>query len=466
MKTRSAIQYFVTVILCIVFAGNGLADEPPLLKAKNKQQQCDSLEVWTQKTQELAGDDIFGGHIRSGVFEPRVAPAFADSVFAPLIGKPYRDLSKSEKKKIFKIMERCQTEKYAFGFLAYAFDTSSRATTSSHRAMWAAIENVTDENAANAQLAADMRAERERQFWEGRPKRIARSIPADPKAIKRRKLTKRTCHVSSVGWRFLYNDYVFDGDSVVAGTDEWRSRHDQPCSNGIAMERFVPDVTSLWRIDLRIGDLLAVGDICGKDPKILFLYTQLGTELPKYNQYTPSSVGRGQGSQHFRSPPYRFYVPSGLDGLLQTGIINRVESGLLATREIVMKQCKTMPESIRVVGGSTREGTQPLTLSQKRFQTWPENLDYWEFYSGTFYPNEPEKRLVHDDPRMAATFTSYAKSYAQYAAAKRAEYEKRGDGSLALGFIALMLMGQYLANPCNDMEIPYQRRVDAGCFKP
>ena len=72
---------------------------------------------------------------------------------------------------------------------------------------------------------------------------------------------------------------------------------------------------------------------------------------------------------------------------------------------------------------------------------------------------------MHDDLRLAATFSVYAKAYAEYMQESRVAYENRSDGSLALGFIALMLMGQYLANPCNDTDIPYQERVNAGCFK-
>ncbi len=466
MTSRSAIHYFVTVSLGIAFASNVLADVPPVLEAKGKQQQCDSLEAWTRKAQELGGEDVIGGDIWGNMFAIKIAPAFADSVFEPLIGKPYRDLSKREKKKILKIVDRCVTQAGTQGFLPYAFDTSARTNNSTRRDLMIALENVTDEDAAQAQLAADARAERQRQFYEGRPERVARSIPADPKAIKRRKLTKRMCHASKVEWRFLYNDYVFDGDAVVASTDEWRNRYDQPCSNGIAMQRFVPDVTSLLRIEYPIGALLAVGDICGKDPEILFLYPQLNTELPKYDQFTPSAVRRGQGSQHFRSRPYMFYVPSGSDGVLQDGIINRVESGLLATREVVLRQCQSVPESIRVVGGTIRQGFGPQKFDRNKYINWPESLEYWEFYSGTFYPNEPEKRLVHGDPRMAATYSAYAKAYAEYVLARRAEYEKRGDGSLALGFLALMIVGKYLANPCNDTDIPYQDRANAGCFRP
>ena len=89
MMTRSVIRYVVAVSLAVLFAGNALADVPPLLKAKGKQQQCDSLEVWTKIAQELN------------------SAAFADSVFKPLIGKSYRDLSNSEKEKILEIVDRC-----------------------------------------------------------------------------------------------------------------------------------------------------------------------------------------------------------------------------------------------------------------------------------------------------------------------------------------------------------------------
>ena len=119
--TKSVARFFITVSLAVAFAGNAFAAVPPLLKANSKQQQCDSLEVWTKKAQELGGEGVIGGEIISDFFVLKIAPAFADSVFEPLIGKPYGNLSNSEKKKIFKIVDRCLTKAGTRGFLPLAF---------------------------------------------------------------------------------------------------------------------------------------------------------------------------------------------------------------------------------------------------------------------------------------------------------------------------------------------------------
>ncbi len=136
MTTRTTIRYFVTVSLGIVFASNVFADVPPLLEAKGKQQQCDSLEAWTRKAQELGGDDIIGGNIMSDFFFIRIRPAFGDSIFEPLIGKTYRDLSDKEKKKIYKIVDRCLTQAGTRGFLPVPFATSASAKKTQGIVIW------------------------------------------------------------------------------------------------------------------------------------------------------------------------------------------------------------------------------------------------------------------------------------------------------------------------------------------
>jgi len=458
--TRTKFCYFVAVILGIVFANNVLAEVPPLLNAKGKQQQCDSLEVWTKTAQELAGVNVIGGTIISDRFINKIAPAFADSVFEPFMGKPYRELSKSEKKKIYKIVDRCLTKAGTRGFLPVLFDTSSRSTTATNRSWVTSLENVPEEVAAGARIGAEARAKRQRQFNEGRPQLVARSLPGDPKAVKRQKLTKRMCSTSSSGWHFLFNDYVFDGEAVIASNDGYRGHGIRPCSNGMAMARFIPNVTSLGRVPNSSMSLLSIGDICGTDPEVLFLYGGIRA-MPKYDQY-PRNNRLGQYSPDFGTIQYLFYVPSGSDGAVHNRIVNQVESGLLATREVLMKQCRTVPDSIRVVGGALEKGY--VSAKEKRSRKTPENLDYWEFYSGTFHPNEPEKRLVHDDQRLAATYSAMATEYAAYIRAEQEEARNASDGSLALGFFALVIAAKYLANPCYDTSIEYSVRDNAGCF--
>ncbi len=446
MMTRSVIRYVVAVSLVVLFAGNALADMPPLLKAKGKQQQCDSLEVWTKIAQELN------------------TAAFADSVFKPLIGKSYRDLSNSEKKKILEIVDRCMVNTGKNNYLPLAFETGSRTDLSTDPArrarQHAYLENVTELDVRNAREVVEFREKYQRQLIESTPQLIAHSFPGDPKAIKRQRLKKRMCFASTSGWHFLFNDYVFDGEAVIASNDGHRGRGIRPCGNAMAMQLFLPNVSSLLRMpNPPYHTLLSVGDICGKDPEILFLYPSIRA-MPKYGEY-PRNNREGQYSPDFGTVQYQIYVPSGSDGVVHRGIINQVESGILAAREIVLKQCKTVPDSIRVVGGTLHKGG---LKPKNRSRELPKKLDYWEFYSGTFYPNEPEKRLVHDDQRMAANYSAMAVEYAAYIRAGQEEAANASDGSLALGFLLLVLAAQYAADPCNNTDIPYTDRVAAGCF--
>ena len=458
--TRFVIRCSVTLTLGVLFAGNASAEVPPLLKAKGKQQQCDSLEVWTKTAQELAGEDVIGGNIISDLFVIKIPPAFADSVFEPLIGKTYRNLSNGEKKKIYKIVDRCLTKAGTRGFLPLAFETSTRSINSTRRDLTVALQNVTDEDAVRAQAGADYRARELRKYNEGRPELVARSFPGDPKAVKRQRLTKKMCHPSSSGWSFLFNDYVFDGETVMSSNDAQRGRGIRPCGMGNSASRFMPNVTWLGRVPHSSTTLLSIGDICGKDPEILFLYAGIRA-MPKYDEY-PRANRLGQYSPDFNTIQYLFYVPSGSDGVVHNRIINQVESGILAVREVVIKQCRTVPESIRVVGGTLQLGFATKPRNQSR--TSPESLDFLEFYSGTFHPNEPEKRLVHGDPRLAVTYSAMAREYSAYVQAGQEKARNEGDGSLALGFLLLMLAGQYLADPCNDTSINYTDRDAAGCF--
>lgn len=459
---RFTVHCFLAVSLGVLFSENASAAAPPLLKAKGNQQQCESLEVWTKAAERMGGEGLIGPDIMGGIFVIKITPAFADSVFEPLVGKPYRNLSKSEKKKIYKIVDRCLTKEGTRSFLPLAFDTSSRPKNSTHRDLLAAIENVNEADAANARAAADARAESQRQFNEGRPQLVARSFSGDPKAIKRQRLTKEMCYATRSGWHFRYNDYVFNGNAVVARNDGLRAGIFPTCNTQYAMQQFIPNVSSLVRMSQPNMTLFSIGDICGKNPEVLFLYPNLGYAMPKYDEY-PRRNRHGQSVPHFRNIGYHFFVSSGSDGVLRKGIINPVESGILATREILMKQCRTVPDSIRVVGAVLEKDMTPKRPSL-RSRVVPKKLDYWEFYSGTFYPLEPEKRLVHDDQRLAETYAAMANEYGAHVQAARGEAENASDGSLALGFFLLVLAGQYMADPCNDVSIPYEDRERGGCF--
>lgn len=459
---RPTIRNLVTLCFSMAFANSVCANPPPVLMANGVQQQCDSINVWARTAQELGGEDVISDITTTDVFVTRVGPAFADSVFEPLIGKPFRNLSDNEKDKIFEILSNCLV---TGGIFPFVFHTSDRIRDPFHREMIINLENVTEAEAEAARAAAALNAIKNPPPKKGKPELVARNFPADPKAVKRRKLTKRMCYADQSGWRFLYNDYVFDGESVVASTTEGHVHGDQGCSNFNAMQRFIPNVTSILRDGNPSAPLLAVGDICGKDPEILFLYGGR-PNFPKYHEFPRDPSWNGAYSQHFGSVAYQFYVATGSDGVQHPKFINRVESGILAAREVVMKQCRKVPDSIHVVGGSLRNYFGPTKRDRKK--KLYDKLDYWEFYSGTFYPNDPKRRLVHDDPQMATTFTAAGSAYAEYqrvAMKEREEKENEGDGSLVLGFIALVLAAKYMADPCYDTSIPFTTRQKAGCFK-
>ena len=86
------ITILIAPILYVLTLSYVLADVP-VLEAKGKQQECESFDRWIKKAQELGGDGVTGAHIQSQHFVKLIAPAFADSVFTPLLGKPYAKLT-------------------------------------------------------------------------------------------------------------------------------------------------------------------------------------------------------------------------------------------------------------------------------------------------------------------------------------------------------------------------------------
>lgn len=457
---------FVVSILCVITSNYATADVP-LLDANGKQQECESFNRWIKKAQELGGDDVTGAHIQSQHFVKRIAPAFADSIFSPLIGKPYAKLSDREKQSILKILQRCKGK--APSFLPLAFEFSKRSNTSTARDLQVAIQNVTQADVKKAQNNADRRAAQIRIYEENRPTRTAHVLPGDPNAIKRQRLTDQICNVDQSGFRFLYNDYVYHSKKgVVPYINERGHGHDQPCREMVAMQKFVPGVKSLIRGGsggISSRTLLSIGDICAPNPKILFLSYNLKVDLPKYDAFL-NLVDVRRGSPYLGSLPYEFYVPTGSDGVVYKGIINSVEQGLLATRKIVMNQCQTVPDRIQVVAGTLIKEAGRF-VSRNRYNPEPKNLEYWQYYSGTFFPNAPEKRLVHDDLRLAETFAKFADSRKKYTVTDEERERRKREAFTVVGFFALAVIATFESiDPCNDININYQTRKDAGCFDP
>jgi len=92
-----------------------------------------------------------------------------------------------------------------------------------------------------------------------------------------------------------------------------------------------------------------------------------------------------------------------------------VELGLIATRKIITEQCQHVPDRVKVVGGALREDIGRGRYD--RFASTSQDLEYWQYYSGTFNPKQLDQRLARDDPALAATYDQIASVRRQYVAA-------------------------------------------------
>ncbi len=437
------------------------AQAAPLLEAKGDAAQCESFDTWIAKAQELGGEDVTGGTIQGQHFVARIPPAFADSVFEPLFGKPYRELSDRDKKKILKIMQRCMGRAAKYTFLTYAFDTSPATNNSTRRDLLAAIENVPEANVDRAQKSADARAATAEAYAVNRPERLAKVFPGNPTAVRRSGLRNAECYGTLSRHSVVYNQYVYNGRDVIAQRSDTSGRG-QPCDYAPVRELFIDGLRSLFLVQQRGVDLFSIGDICGPDPAILYLSEALVTELPVYGSPPPSPAR--PVSAHFNDLPYKFYVPSGTDGTVHPGIINPVEFGMLVTRNVIAAQCPRTPERVAVYAGTIDKN--PLGSRSSILLPPPaENLEYWQYYSGSFNPNKLEERLRHDDTKLAATYASFASARLDYYEREPERQEKRRE-ALAIGTF-LVVMGilaiQHYNDPCQDPTIPLSLKMTANC---
>lgn len=449
-------------ILSAPLPSSAAAQTPPLLEARGNAEQCASLEAWTRIAQELGGENITGGTIDSQHFVARIPPAFADSVFEPLFGKPYRELSGRDKKNILDVMTRCMGKAANQSFLPYAFDTSARTNNSTRRDLLAAIENVSEADLERAQQAANRRIATERAYAANRPQLIARAFPGDPNAVRRNGLRDANCYSAPEGRYVAYNDYIYDGEQVV----ERRSDHvgwGQPCDGELARPNFIDGISSLLRHNRQGVQLFSIGDICGPTPGILYLTESRGFQMPEYGTPPPQSIGLHRGL--FEEMPYKFYVASGSDGVIHPGIINPVEFGMLVTQSVVAKQCRRMPERIAVFGGTIviEAGVSVMTRQALR----SEDLEYTQYYSGSFDPSKLEERLTHDDPKMAATYAGFAAARLAYIE-DEPERRRRREEAFAIGgfLVVLALLQLQTIDPCNNPDVPTNLKVLADCVNP
>ena len=468
------------------------AQTAPLLEAKGDTAQCESFNAWIAKAQELGGEDVTGGTIESQHFVARIPPAFADSVFEPMIGKPYRELTSKDKKNILKILKRCMGRAGQYTFLTYAFDTSPATNNSTRRDLLAAIENVPEPDVDRAQQSADARAAKAEALAVNRPMRVARMFPGNPAAVRRSDVRNAECYGTLSRHVVVYNEYVYDGREVIPQRSDTTGRG-APCDSAHVRELFIDGLRSLLLVQQDGMDLFSIGDICGPDPAILyvrkalatelfgevpelaldlgadllcpveFIEAQLATELPVYGSPPPNPAP--PGSAHFSDFPYKFYVPSGTDGTIDERIISPVEFGMLVTRDVIKAQCAGMPEKVAVYagtidknpGGRRRAGLQPPP---------PENLEVWQYYSGSFNPQRLEDRLRHDDTKLAQTYVAFANARLEYQKAAP-ERKAKADDARAMGALWVVmgiLFIQHYNDPCNNpMVSDFTKEIELRC---
>lgn len=112
--------------LAIVINLTGLrsvASASPILETRDKVEQCEGVYSWIEVARTIGGAKIFTGTMTAGSQREKAAPAFADDIFSVHFGKTYSALSKSDKKKLIKILRRCSESNTRFysGGLQNAF---------------------------------------------------------------------------------------------------------------------------------------------------------------------------------------------------------------------------------------------------------------------------------------------------------------------------------------------------------
>ena len=295
-----------------------------------------------------------------------------------------------------------------------------------------------------------------------RPERVARVFQGDPDAMKRRDVRNAECYVTQTRHAVLYSDYVYNGIEVIPHEAD-TTGYGLPCNSTRTAEYFIDGLRSLLLMAQHGIELYSIGDICASDPAILYLTDKLATDLPRYGAVPPNAAP--MGGAHYNDLPYKLYVPSGTDGTLPNRFINPVEFGLLATRNVIKAQCPRMPARVRVYAATVDRHTGPRRRPLLQ-PLPPENLEVWQYYSGSFDPDRVEERLKHDDTQLAATYASYASARLAWVEAEPERQKKKQDSLAWGGFFAviLILVAQSATDPCNDPWIPHHEKVTAGCF--
>ena len=461
-----AARFTAALIGFIIVCSGASARAETLLAAATGPAPCEAVAAWKETLLSVTGPAIDDPKLESQQFAKLIAPAFADSIFAPAVGKSYKALTDADKQSIMTALRACKARVPYSRFLEGAFLTGPHAQGYSAIMLRDLLESQTDADVAAARnrLAAQTAAAKAAAY--NRPKTVPFSITiaAD------RPVNSVRCVVTNFGWRIPYNDYIFDGEKIAPRPNDTDGYHS--CNGRFTKQALFPGLSGIAEFNHGSMRLYAIGDLCADQSDLLFIHWEKQAFFPRYDE---KFIMQGRlGSPFFDRIPYHYYVPSGTDGLINPQFdggslasnalskrsLNPVELGIIAAKEIMEKQCTRMPKQARVRGAvyaasnsnAPREGMPPSTNAR---------IDLETFYDGVFYPAHPEKRLVHKDASLAETYDRLAKARLAYlktlAEWKAGEAERFARG---VGYIGLIMYGIYSTSPCGDPDLKY---LDPSC---
>lgn len=249
-----------------------------------------------------------------------------------------------------------------------------------------------------------------------------------------------SCKPHNSGWVFPINDYVAVGNELRERTEPDPYHR---CSNKLHKNKIIEDEISLY--DRTDQPNLRVKDLCDQQPTLIIDMPGASVSNTKINQSHLNS-----SNLHHRGI-YKFYV-------FKDGHIEKVEFSLIALTAIMKKQCGKLAESVRVEGRTFlgySENKPPAYYEIHKKRQKPE-YDYEVFYTGTFYPQNPEITLVHDDKETAAILAEYEAKRVSNNIKTQALREKRRAEGAAL--FMMMMFGAHASSDCNDPNLSAEEK--------
>ncbi|MBX3325198.1 MAG: hypothetical protein U0223_12100 [Nitrospira sp.] len=192
-------------------------------------------------------------------------------------------------------------------------------------------------------------------------------------------------------------------------------------------------------------------NVCSARPTIN-IHRYRGDWLLPEGNFKPTST---QIPEEYTDPTYSFYIGSHNASWITTP--NAIEKNLLLLKEVIAKQCGTVPPEIRISGRFTE---MPRWKTGRRGVDLLNKYTSQEIYRGTYYPNNSRQiKIVHDDAERARTLLALASARqegieAKILAAKKAANERLRQAEFGGALVGIMLLLSSAGDdPCAD---PYQ----------